>query len=205
MEPISGHHPQCEWEWGTCTCDQFLWDPSTARDDPGCVYVEPNYGSDQIHLNAGIGPLGPANAADLQDTAQAGLGQQPRVFPPASTTNPDGSVTIGDITYPPPTSGPSTPGWTPPSTIMTPGTSTTSGTELPYATQTQPGTSGGGPGSWTTPVPPFPSGALGPVSAPATPASTNTGMLVVGLVAVAAGVAGIAYLAHAYQTGAAAK
>ena len=190
MEPTSAdHHPQCEWEWGTCTCDQFLWDPSTARDDPGCVYQEPNYGSTQIHLLKGVGPLGPANAADLRDTAraQAGLGQPP--FPPASTTNPDGTVTIGDVTYTPPTSGPG----------AVPGiTQTGSGDNavlyaLPPANQTPPGSTAvapGSPGTWVGP-------AVAPFVAPATPAPTNTGLLIAGLAVVAVGLGGIAYLAHA--------
>jgi hypothetical protein len=185
MEPTDNeHHPYCEWEWGTCTCNQFLWDPSTALDDPGCVYQEPNNGSTQIHLLKGVGPLGPANAQDLRDTARAmaGLGQAP--FPPASTTNPDGSVTIGDITYAPPTSGPSTPGWT-------------GDTTLPPASQTQPGTIPEGltpswTGATTTSTP-----AVAPFVAPAAPASTNTGLLVAGLAVVAVGIGGIVYLAHA--------
>jgi hypothetical protein len=198
MEPTeNGHHPYCEWEWGTCTCDQFLWDPSTARDDPGCVYQEPNYGSDQIHLLKGVGPLGPANAQDLRDTAraQAGLGRglyHEGLGQPAATTNSDGTVTIGDVTYMPPHEvGPTAPNWGfPPTTIMTPGTSTTSGTEitLPSANQSPPGSTAvapGSPGTWVGPV------------APATPTPTNTGLLIAGLAVIGLGLGGIAYLAHA--------
>ncbi len=44
-------------------------------------------------------------------------------------------------------------------------------------------------------------GGLSVVSTTATPQPTNTGMLVVGLLAIAAGLGGIAYLAHARQVG----
>ena len=121
----TGHHPSCDWEWGTCACEFFTWDSSSAADDPGCTYQEPNYGSDQIHLKAGIGPLGPAAPApSVQPTianaglGQAGLGQAGL----GQTVNPDGTITNGDITYTQPTSGPSTPGWpgTSGSTTITP-------------------------------------------------------------------------------------
>jgi len=222
----TGHHPSCDWEWGTCTCNMFLWDYSSAPDDPGCTYQEPNYGSDQIHLTAGIGPLGPEapetgagvipksilgppEVPSVQPTiANAGLGQAGL----GQTVNPDGTVTNGDITYTQPTSGPSTPGWapgTPGTTTITPdpggGSTVTSTTGplpvLPPANQTQPGTQTGG-GSWG-PYPTQPtSGALA-TGAPAP--ATNTGMLVLGLVAVGLGIGGIAYLAHARTVGAGSK
>jgi hypothetical protein len=52
----TGHHPSCDWEWGTCSCDLFLWAPQT-----GVLTSCPqptNPGSTQIHLRAGVGPLG---------------------------------------------------------------------------------------------------------------------------------------------------
>jgi hypothetical protein len=143
-------------------------------------------------VGVGQEPEGPSSGTAV------GLGQ---------TVNPDGTVTIGDITYTPPTSGPSTQGWTPGvpgSTTITPDpgggsvvTSTTAppGVQLPPANQTQPGTQTGG-GSWG----PYPSAPLATAAAPA--AGTNTGLLVAGLAAVAVGIGGIMYLAHARTAGA---
>jgi len=200
MEPTdNAHHPQCEWEWSTCTCNQFLWDPSTERDNPGCVYQEPNYGSDQIHLLSGVGPLGPMNAQDVASEAtmpapanalgrglgHEGLGQPALpVFPPATTVNPDGTVTIGDVTYTPPGGAVITPAADP----------TVQPTALPTVSQTQPGSTAvapGSPGTWVSAPTP---------GAPATSNGTNTALLVAGLIAVAAGLGGIAYLAHAKVT-----
>jgi hypothetical protein len=228
MEPASsGHHPACDWEWGTCACEILGWNSSSALDDPGCVYQEPNYGSTQIHLKAGVGPLGPVGPVGVgQGLGQGQLAHQSMFLENGQlrslhhglgqVTNPDGTVTIGDITYTPPTTGPSVPGWgfpapgTPGTTTITPEpgggsvvTSTTIPTDppvqLPPANQTQPGTI---PPGLTPTWGNYPTPTTTPASVVAVAAPTSTGMLVVGLAAVALGLGGIAYLAHVRATGA---
>jgi hypothetical protein len=218
----TGHHPCCDWEWGTCTCAGFLWNPNTgpgSPDDPGCVYREPNYGSTQIHLRAGQGPLGYANAADLGDPSamadaipagfqvdtdrigfgQVGVGQPIGGGIGATLTPADipGQTTIGDITYTTPTSGPSTPGWPGNadggSTTITPATG---GGSVVTSTVSSPALS-------TAPAAGIVPSTL-PQAAPVattTPSTPSTGMLVAGLFALGLGLAGVAYVAHQYTEG----
>jgi len=160
-----GHHPACDWESGACYCDVLAWGPPERFGR--CTTPPPNPGSSHPHLRAGHGPPG-----------NVGMGQ---------TVNPDGTITQGDITYTPPTSGPSTQGWTP-------------GEELPPASPSPPGVQPGS-GSWG----PYPTTvgqattaplAAAQVSGPAAATSGSTGMLVGGVVALVAGLGGIIYLAH---------
>jgi len=154
------HHPACQYIDSDCFCGILEWNYGPQH-EVRCPH-NPNYGSTQPHLLAGEGPLGPV-----------GVGQDPLASPPSafSTTNPDGTTTIGDITYTPPTSGPATQNWDSPPAA---------GSPLPPL----PSSTGSAPMQAT-------------VAPPAAPASTsNTGMMVVGLIAAGLGIGGILYLVN---------
>lgn len=188
----TGHHPCCDWEWGTCTCAMFLWNPATgpgSPDDPGCVYQEPNTGSTQIHLRAGQGPLGYANAADLGDP-DAMADAIPAGFQVSTEHVGVGQIFGGGV-------GPTlTPADVPGQTTIMPapgGGSVVTSTTIPGVTTP--------PALATAPAASIVPSTLPPAGAPTTvtaPSQPSTGMLLAGLLALGLGLAGAAYVVHTY-------